>query len=124
MEHQETLLLTGIVSLGICCQWLAWRLRFPAILPLLAMGFLLGPMLGILNPQELLGDLFFPAISLAVSLILFEGALTLKWQDVRQVADIVRNLITVGAIITWFGGVSLPASFWDCPGHWLFCLAL
>ncbi|MBE7551912.1 MAG: sodium:proton antiporter [Anaerolineales bacterium] len=104
MEHQETLLLAGIVALGICCQWLAWRLKFPAILPLLGAGFLLGPVLNILHPQELLGDLFFPAISLAVSIILFEGALTLKWQEVRHVAHIVRNLITVGALITWWGG--------------------
>ncbi len=104
MEHQETLLLAGIMGLGICCQWLAWRLKFPAILPLLGAGFLLGPVLNILHPQELLGDLFFPAISLAVSIILFEGALTLKWQEVRHVANIVRNLITVGALITWLGG--------------------
>ncbi|GIK41202.1 MAG: sodium:proton antiporter [Chloroflexota bacterium] len=104
MEHQETLLLAGIVGLGICCQWLAWRLKLPAILPLLGAGFLLGPVLNIIHPQELLGDLFFPAISLAVSIILFEGALTLKWQEVRHVAHIVRNLITIGALITWLGG--------------------
>jgi CPA1 family monovalent cation:H+ antiporter len=67
VEHQETLLLAGIVALGICCQWLAWRLKLPAILPLLGAGFLLGPVLNILHPQELLGDLFFPFIGYTVS---------------------------------------------------------
>lgn len=104
MEHQEGLLLAGILGLGICCQWLAWRLKIPAILPLLVTGFLLGPVVGLLHPQELLGDLFFPAVSLAVAVILFEGALTLRWREVRHLASTVRNLITIGAGITWLGG--------------------
>ncbi len=104
MKHQEGLLLTGILGLGICCQWLAWRLKIPAILPLLVTGFLLGPVIGLLHPQALLGDLFFPVVSLAVAVILFEGALTLRWREVRHIANMVRNLITVGAVITWLGG--------------------
>jgi NhaP-type Na+/H+ or K+/H+ antiporter len=102
--HHSVLLLAGIVALGIFCQWLAWRFKIPAILPLLATGFLAGPVFGLLHPQELLGDLTFPVISLAVAVILFEGALTLRWREVRQVAGVVRNLITLGALITWLGG--------------------
>jgi CPA1 family monovalent cation:H+ antiporter len=102
--HHSVLLLAGIVALGIFCQWIAWRFKIPAILPLLATGFLAGPVFGLLHPQELLGDLTFPVISLAVAVILFEGALTLRWREVRQVASVVRNLITVGALITWLGG--------------------
>lgn len=97
-------LLAGLLVLAIFCQWIAWRVKIPAILPLLAAGFLVGPVLGLLNPQELLGDLFFPEVSLLVAVILFEGALTLRWQEVRQVASTVRNLITLGAVITWVGG--------------------
>lgn len=106
MEHNLLLLLSGIVVLGILCQWIAWRLKIPAILPLLASGFLVGPVLHLLHPRELLGDLFFPVVSLLVAVILFEGALTLNFSEVRSVASTVRNLVTVGAVITWLGGAA------------------
>lgn len=103
MSH-SMIIIVGIVVLGILCQWLAWRLNTPAIVPLLAAGFLVGPVTGLLQPQELLGDLFFPFVSLSVGIILFEGALTLKFSEVRHVARTVRNLITIGVVITWVGG--------------------
>lgn len=106
MEHNLLLLLSGIVVLGIFCQWLAWWLKVPAILPLLASGFLVGPVFNLVNPKLLLGDLFFPIISLLVAVILFEGALTLNFSEVRAVASTVRNLLTIGALITWFGGAA------------------
>ncbi|MBI3959229.1 MAG: sodium:proton antiporter [Chloroflexi bacterium] len=104
MEHNLLLLLSGIVVLGILCQWLAWWLKVPAILPLLASGFLAGPVFHLVDPRALLGDLFFPMVSLLVAVILFEGALTLNFPEVRAVASTVRNLLTIGAAITWFGG--------------------
>lgn len=106
MEHNLLLLLSGIVVLGILCQWLAWWLKVPAILPLLASGFLAGPVFHLVDPRALLGDLFFPVVSLLVAVILFEGALTLNFSQVRSVASTVRNLVTIGAIITWFGGAA------------------
>ncbi|MBX3053879.1 MAG: sodium:proton antiporter [Caldilineaceae bacterium] len=103
MEHNLLLLLSGIVVLGILCQWVAWRIKIPAILPLLASGFAVGPILHWVDPHALLGDLFFPVISLLVAVILFEGALTLNFSEVRAVASTVRNLVTIGAAITWLG---------------------
>jgi NhaP-type Na+/H+ or K+/H+ antiporter len=102
--HQELLLIAIIPALGITCQWLAWRLQIPSILLLLATGFILGPVTSILQPQALLGDLLFPVVSLSVAVILFEGALTLRWSEVRITVGTVRNLITIGALITWIGG--------------------
>jgi NhaP-type Na+/H+ or K+/H+ antiporter len=104
MHAHAMLIIAGVLGAGMVCQWLAWRLKIPAILPLLITGFIAGPLLGILHPQESLGELFFPVISLSVAVILFEGALTLTWRDVRSVAASVRNLISVGAAITWIGG--------------------
>ncbi len=104
MEHNEPILIAGVIAAGIICQWLAWRVKIPAILPLLATGFIFGPVTGILHPQDTLGNLFFPLVSFAVAIILFEGALTLNWQEVRNVASTVRNLLIVGTLVTWFGG--------------------
>ncbi|MBX3010972.1 MAG: sodium:proton antiporter [Caldilineaceae bacterium] len=104
MEHSELLLVGGVLAAGSLCQWFAWRVKIPAILPLLAIGFLAGPITGILHPQAVLGNLFFPLISLSVAVILFEGSLTLNWREVRTVATTVRNLLSIGALVTWFGG--------------------
>jgi len=35
--------LAGIIILGILAQWVAWRLKLPAILPLILIGLLVGP---------------------------------------------------------------------------------
>ena len=94
-----TLALLGIVSLF--CQWLGWKLRLPAILPLLVAGLLLGPALGVLDPDELFGDLLFPIISLGVAVILFEGSLTLNFKEIKSHGRMVTSLVTVGAAITW-----------------------
>lgn len=104
MEHATLLTLAGIAALGIACQWIAWRVRVPAILPLLVVGFAVGPLLNWLHPRELLGELFFPFISLSVAVILFEGALTLEFREIRHVQKAVRRLISIGALVTWLGG--------------------
>jgi len=101
------LLIVGVLASGIICQWVAWRAKIPAILPLLAVGFLLGPVLNLIHPQESLGALFFPFVSLSVAIILFEGALTLPRREVRTVVSTVRNLVTIGALVTWMGGALL-----------------
>lgn len=106
MEMSAMAAIGGVLLTGFLCQWISWRLRIPAILPLLLTGFLVGPVFGLLEPQALLGDLFTPFVSISVAIILFEGALTLNWKEVRQVAGVVRNLLTVGAAVTWFGGAA------------------
>ena len=62
--------------LGVGAQWMAWRLRIPAIVLMLGIGLLVGPILGLLEPKAALGDLMTPIISIAVAVILFEGGLT------------------------------------------------
>ena len=71
--HEQQLLFAfaGIGVIALMCQWLAWRLRLPAILFLLVCGILAGPVTGWLDPQALLGPLLFPVVSMAVALILF-----------------------------------------------------
>lgn len=93
--------IAGIGVLGICCQWLAWWARLPAILFLLIVGLLVGPVFEILDPDQLFGKLLFPIVSLSVAIILFEGSLTLNFEDIRGHGKTVSNLITIGALITW-----------------------
>lgn len=93
--------LAGIIALGIAAQWLSWRLRMPAILLLLVVGFVAGPVTGLIDPVGLFGDLLFPIVSLSVAVILFEGGLSLDIAELRDIGRVVRNLISTGVIVTW-----------------------
>ncbi len=99
MEIPSLLLLSFIGLLGLLCQWLAWRVKLPAILFLLLTGILLGPVSGVLDPDALFGDLLFSFISLSVAIILFEGSLTLKRSELSEVGSVVKNLVTYGALL-------------------------
>jgi NhaP-type Na+/H+ or K+/H+ antiporter len=105
-----TIGITAIMAIGVCAQWLAWRFRLPSILLLLLFGFLAGPVTGFLYPTEVLGDLLFPVVKISVAIILFEGGLGLKLRELSQVGAVVRNLVTLGMLITWVLG-SLAAHF-------------
>lgn len=110
----------GIIGvLGVGAQWLAWRLRLPAIVLMLAAGILAGPVLGILNPEKDFGDALGPLVSLAVALILFEGGLTLDFAGLRDASAAVRRIVLLAAPIGWLlgtmaahfiAGLSLPVS--------------
>jgi NhaP-type Na+/H+ or K+/H+ antiporter len=93
--------LAVVVVLAIGAQWAAWRLRLPAILLLLSIGFLAGPVTGFLKPDDLIGTkLLFPLVSLAVALILFEGGLSLRLRELEEAGAVIRNLCTIGALVT------------------------
>lgn len=96
--------LAGIIILGVGAQWLAWRLHLPSILLLLIVGFVAGPVTGILDPDTLLGDLLLPVVSLSVAVILFEGGLSLSFSELPKVGTVVRNLISIGVLVTWVIG--------------------
>ncbi|MCK0161245.1 cation:proton antiporter [Allomuricauda sp. F6463D] len=109
--------LAGIIILGIIAQWVAWRFKLPAILPLILIGLLVGPIATlytvdgskliepIWNGQKGLfpGDGLYYFVSLAISVILFEGGLTLKRAEISNVGPVISKLITVGTVVTFFG---------------------
>lgn len=101
MHEQMLLGLAGIVALGIGAQWLAWRLKLPAILLLLIGGIFAGPVSGLLNPDKLFGELLFPLVSVSVAIILFEGGLNLRFRELKGVGGVVVRLATVGVLVTW-----------------------
>lgn len=94
-------LLASIGVLSLLCQWFAWRIRVPSILPLLVCGLLVGPVFHVLDPDVLFGDLLFPMVSLAVAIILFEGSLTLDFKQIQGHGVMVRNLVSVGMLVTF-----------------------
>lgn len=93
--------LAAIIVFGILAQWVAWVFKLPSILLLLIFGFIAGPITGFLNPDEFFGDLLFPFVSISVAIILFEGGLSLKINELKPVLSVVRNLITIGTLVTW-----------------------
>lgn len=101
MPESILLDITLVVLLGVGSQWLAWRFRLPSILLLLVVGFLAGPVLGILDPQALRGDWLFAFVSLSIGIILFEGGLSLRLSELREVGSSVFSLISVGVLLTW-----------------------
>ncbi len=109
--------LAGIVILGIIAQWVAWRLKLPAILPLILIGLLVGPVSTLYTEDGLKliepiwngtkglfpGDGLYYFVSLAISIILFEGGLTLKRSEIKNVGPVITKLITLGSVVTFFG---------------------
>ena len=74
--------LTAVIVLGISAQWLVWRSKLPAILLLLGLGIVAGPLTGLLDPDKLIGDLLSPFVSISVAIILF-GERTLFGSDLN-----------------------------------------
>ena len=105
MPGTDLALLTVVwaTGAGLLAQLLAHRLRIPAIVPLLAVGVLLGPSgLDVVQPATL-GSGLPVIVKLAVAVILFDGALNLRLGDLRHAIAEVRNLVTIGVLVTWVG---------------------
>ena len=104
---EQSLVIAMVGMLGIGAQWLAWRTGWPAIVLMLAAGFLAGPILGLFDPEHAFGDLLDPMIAIGVALILFEGGLSLDFRELRHAGDGVWRLVIFGVPIAWvLGAVS------------------
>lgn len=91
--------LSIIILIATVASYLSWRIKTPSILVFLIFGFIAGPAFSVISPRELFGPSFQPLISLSIALILFEGGLSLKLQELRASGIAVRRLITHGLII-------------------------
>jgi NhaP-type Na+/H+ or K+/H+ antiporter len=104
-----------IIILGILAQWVAWRMKIPAILPLILIGLFVGPFSTLISESGnkwiepvwdgeiglFPGERLFNFVSLAISLILFEGGLTLKKEELKNVGPVIYKLITLGSFVTF-----------------------
>ena len=97
------------LAAGAGGQVLAHHIGLPAIVPLLALGVLLGPdALGVVEPAAL-GVGLFALVELGVGVVLFEGGLGLELRRIRREGRAIQRLITLGAAVTALGG-ALAAS--------------
>lgn len=104
--------------MGILAQWVAWKLKIPAILPLILIGLFVGPISTLLsedgsrwiqpiwNGEKGLfpGEGLFYFVSLAIGIILFEGGLTLRRGEISKVGSVIGKLISLGSAVTFIGG--------------------
>lgn len=107
MDHHsiDQLLVTTVtaVFLGIAAQVVAHRFKLPAILPLLILGMAFGPYGAGLFDPGVFGHGLEVIIHLGVAVILFEGGLSLDPRQLRKVGGPLRNLLTIGTLVTWVG---------------------
>ncbi|MBX7491590.1 cation:proton antiporter [Qipengyuania sp. 1NDW9] len=101
---EQTLVIALVGILGIGAQWIAWRTGWPAIVLMLAAGFLAGPVLGIFDPEHAFGELLEPMVAVGVALILFEGGLSLDFRELRHSGSAVMRLATIGVVLGWLFG--------------------
>ncbi len=92
--------ITGLGIITLLSQWVAWWVKTPAILFLLLIGILIGPVFGWFLPHQVFGQLLEPMISLSVAVILFEGSLTLNLTHIQGLEHVIRNLVTLGILVT------------------------
>ena len=103
------LVIVLFLALGIFSQWLANRIKWPSIVVMSIVGLLVGPILGLANPEHTLGsEVFSPIVSLAVAIILFEGSSNLDFRELKGISKAVIRIITLGATIAWvLGAIAL-----------------
>ena len=104
MLESQAVVIALVGILGIGAQWIAWRTGWPAIVLMLAAGFLAGPILGIFDPREIFGELLEPMVGIGVALILFEGGLSLDFREFRKYGGGVWRLVIFGVPLGWLFG--------------------
>jgi NhaP-type Na+/H+ or K+/H+ antiporter len=103
---------------------IAHAVAVPQIVTLLALGVLVGPdALGIIDPDELLGTTLEPFVTLSVGVVLFDGALKLRHEDLAEGAwrPVVR-LVTVAVLVSWAIGTLAVRLLLEL--EWSICLLI
>lgn len=118
MDGSFTLTIQIVITVvaGISAQVLGEYLKIPSIVFLLIFGIAIGrDGLELLHP-ELLGSGLEVLVALCVAIILFEGGLNLELNKLGQVSGSIRNLVTIGTLITFLGGGL--AAYWFAEFPW------
>ena len=102
MTSNQVLEGLGLIAvLAVGSQLLASRLRIPALIVLLPVGFTAGALTSTVDPDQLLGAAFSPMVSLAVAVILYDAGLGLNLRGLKgHTRRVVVRLIWIGVVIT------------------------
>lgn len=124
LTDSEIIVAFGTIALfGIGAQWIGALLGFPSLLLLLPAGLVAGDVLGLVDPDALLGDTLVPLVTLLVALLLYHSGLQLRVADLPDRAKRpVRRLVTVGQIVTFVGGSLAAVAILDVPTDLAFLL--
>lgn len=89
-----------IIFIGMLSQWISWKFKIPVIITLLVSGVVAGPIFGLLEPQKYMDQqTIFSIVELSVALILFDGAMQLKFSDFKAVSSGLKRILTLGVLI-------------------------
>jgi NhaP-type Na+/H+ or K+/H+ antiporter len=97
--------LASILLLTVAAQWIAVRVRVPAILLLAVFGSVAGPVTGLIDPDRLFGNLLLPLVSMAVALLLFLESLSVR-RPGRASPGNAGSVASIGLGITWVVGTT------------------
>ncbi len=106
MEQSAAIGVLCVAVAGVLAQWLAWRLRLPAIVLLFAAGLAVGPGLQILHPSRDFGSALRPIIGLAVAIVVFEGGLVLDFRELRAAGEGVLRLTALALPVSGVFGTA------------------
>ena len=76
-EEHLIIAIVSVAGLGIAAQWIAWRLKMPAIIFLAAFGLIFGPGLGFIHPSDDFGEMLPAVVSLAADVAVGAAAYAL-----------------------------------------------
>lgn len=122
MYVADLLELTSILVLGLGAQWLAWRLRVPAVPLIILVGVFAGPGLEFLgripalplsravHPELLFSSLMLPIVSLATAVLLFQAGLALRFADLRE-SGVGAWRLSIGSVLVAAPAITLGAHF-------------
>ena len=125
MSSEAILLGLGLImGLGIFLQWFSKIIKIPGIILLLPAGILVGPVLGLVNPNEIFGQSLFPLVTIGVGLLLFKGGFELKINAIQPDSrKTVGRLISIGVVITLLAGATAAFYIFKIPTILAFLLA-
>ena len=104
MTTNQVLIGVGLIlALAVGSQVLASRLKIPALIILLPVGFAAGAITTDVNPQRLLGTAFQPLVSLAVAVILYDAGISL---DLRKQGSVEGPVYRLGARLPSHGVIA------------------
>ncbi|MEU3906179.1 cation:proton antiporter [Streptomyces goshikiensis] len=114
MSEESVLLgIALVVALAAACQILAGKLRIPALILLLPVGFAAGAMTDVIHPDQLIGEYFSALVSLSVAVILYDAGLGLDLSNLAgSTRAVVGRLLLFGVAFTFLAVCAVgPALF-------------